>query len=223
MSFARYAVYHLPGDPQLAAAGAEWLGWDIRAGAPAAQPAVAGLDAATATPRKYGFHATLKPPFRPKRGADQADLEAALQSFAETCAPARAEGLDLVALGRFLALVLRGDSTGFARVAADLVRGLDAFRAAPSEAELERRRKAGLTDRQERMLALWGYPYVMDEFRYHLTLTGRVPRSEIGFWRGAAALHLSRLPAPFVLDKVALVGERADGRFELIREMALSG
>ena len=32
--------------------------------------------------------------------------------------------------------------------------------------------KSGLTDRQEALLTQWGYPYVMEEFRFHITLTG---------------------------------------------------
>ena len=44
--------------------------------------------------------------------------------------------------------------------------------AAPEE--LKKRRGAGLSSRQELMLTTWGYPYVMEEFRFHLTLTGRL-------------------------------------------------
>ena len=48
------------------------------------------------------------------------------------------------------------------------------FARPPGAAELERRRKAGLSAAQEKMLLRWGYPYVLDEFRFHLTLTGRL-------------------------------------------------
>jgi hypothetical protein len=100
---------------------------------------------------------------------------------------------------------------------------LDAFRAPPDESELAKRRKAGLSARQEAMLTRWGYPYVMDDFRFHLTLTGRLPRADR---RRVAALieaRLPPLPAPFALDEVALVGERPDGFFELIERAALKG
>ena len=50
----------------------------------------------------------------------------------------------------------------------------DAYRAPPDAAELAKRHAAGLTPRQAELLARWGYPYVLDEFRFHLTLTGPI-------------------------------------------------
>ncbi|HZD24872.1 MAG TPA: DUF1045 domain-containing protein, partial [Alphaproteobacteria bacterium] len=51
-------------------------------------------------------------------------------------------------------------------------------RAPPQAAELAKRRAAGLTPRQEDLLRRWGYPYVMEEFRFHITLTGPVEPDE---------------------------------------------
>lgn len=103
------------------------------------------------------------------------------------------------------------------------MRDLDAFRAPAAEAELERRRKAGLSPRQDALLAQWGYPYVMEEFRFHMTLTGRLPKDRIDGWADIAQRHLPALPTPFVIDQIALCGERADGRFELIHRYTLAG
>jgi hypothetical protein len=175
------------------------------------------------TPRKYGFHGTLKPPFRLAEGTDAAGLHEAVSLMAANCVPAQSDGLALTALGRFLALTPVGDVSGIARVAATCVEALDAFRAPPGEAELERRRKARLSERQEALLQRWGYPYVMEEFRFHLTLTGRLPVDDIEHWTETARSHLPPLPTPFVMDVVALVGEREDGRFELIQRYTLAG
>ena len=66
--FQRYAIYHVPDDPELAGFGAKWLGWDIVTGGPVARPVDAGDPSVVASPRKYGFHGTLKPPFRLSEG-----------------------------------------------------------------------------------------------------------------------------------------------------------
>ncbi len=223
MSFTRYAIYYLPPEGALADFGAAWLGWDVAAGRACAQLQIERLDDATVTPRKYGFHGTLKPPFRLAEGQTPGALQEAVAAMAGACGPAECEGLGLTRLGRFLALTPQGDTGGISRVAATCVADLDAFRAPPSEAELYRRRKAGLSAAQEALLVRWGYPYVMEEFRFHLTLTGSLPKGEIDAWMDTARAHLPDLPRPFEMRDVALVGERADGRFELIQRYALTG
>ncbi|OSQ51723.1 DUF1045 domain-containing protein [Marivita geojedonensis] len=223
MSFTRFAVYYLPPEGALAGFGASWLGWDCVAARTAVFLMVPGLDEVTSTPRKYGFHGTLKPPFRLAEGTDLSGLQEAVARMAAACASAQCDGLALTALGRFLALTPRGDTSGPGRIAATCVEALDAFRAPPSQAELERRRRARLSERQQMLLHRWGYPYVMEEFRFHMTLTGRLPVDEIDHWMEIATAHLPPLPAPFVMDEVALVGEREDGQFELIQRYALTG
>ena len=223
MSFVRFAIYYLPPEGALADFGAAWLGWDVSAARTAVSPHVHGLDDVTMTPRRYGFHGTLKPPFRLADGMGVEGLRAAVSEMARDCPPAQCDGLELSRLGRFLALTPVGDASEIARVAATCVSALDTFRAPPGEAELERRRKARLSERQEALLQRWGYPYVMEEFRFHMTLTGRLPQDRIDHWMELATAHLPPLPAPFVMDEVALVGERQDGRFELIQRYTLTG
>ncbi|MBO6883031.1 MAG: DUF1045 domain-containing protein [Marivita sp.] len=223
MSYTRFAIYYLPPEGALADFGAAWLGWDCVSARDSIPQDVPGLHDVTMTQRKYGFHGTLKPPFRLAEGTDVSGLQDAVSQMAAACAPALSDGLALTALGRFLALTPVGDTSGIARVAATCVEALDAFRAPPDEPELERRRKARLSDRQEALLQRWGYPYVMEEFRFHLTLTGRLPVDEIDHWKELAQVHLPSLPAPFVMNEVGLVGEREDGRFELIQRYTLAG
>ena len=223
MSYSRFAIYYVPPNGPLADFGASWLGWDVVQGCETRQPSLSGLRDITMTPRKYGFHGTLKPPFRLAADTDLDGLHNAVTQMAEACAPAQSDGLALTALGRFLALIPVGNSASIARVAATCVEALDAFRAPPGEVELERRRKGRLSGRQEALLQRWGYPYVMEEFRFHLTLTGRLPVDEIDQWMDITQAHLPPLPRPFVMDEVALVGEREDGRFELIQRYTLAG
>lgn len=217
----RFGIYYLPPPGDFARAGAAWLGWDIARGAAMAQPPVAGIAQITGTPRKYGFHATLKPPFRLAAGYRLADLEAATRDLAARTDRAACNGLELATLGRFLALVPRGDSGGIDRIAAACVTGLDRFRAPPGAGELARRRQAGLSPAQEARLLRWGYPHVLEGFRFHMTLTGRLAKADIAGVAAQLCDHLPPLPAPLVLDRIALVGERPDGRFEEISRHAL--
>ena len=80
--FVRYGIYVVP-KAALYRAGADWLGWDSETGRAAPQPALDGLPespaALTASPRRYGFHGTIKPPFRLAAGTDPAALAAALR------------------------------------------------------------------------------------------------------------------------------------------------
>ncbi len=224
--FKRYAVYYAPEPGALADFAAAWLGWDPVLGAEVAPPDLSGLTLPVAqiteTPRKYGFHGTLKPPFR-LTGPLEA-LITDLEAFGRTHAPVVLDGLRLNQIGRFLALTPTGDLTPLERLAGDVVSALDAHRAPASEAELARRRAAGLTPRQEALLAEWGYPYVMEEFKFHLTLSGKLTDDEAAATKAALAPVIAPLlPTPFVIRDLCLFGEAEDGRFHLIHRYTLSG
>lgn len=226
MEFQRYAIYYTAPAGPLADFGAAWLGWDIATGLPVQHPILNGIteDVAhlTETPRKYGFHGTIKPPFRLKSRTRYEDLREQTQILCRSLSPLSLDGLELSRLGRFLALTVTGDTAPLAALASEAVRALDAFRAPPTEAELAKRRKANLSEQQEAYLAAWGYPYVMEEFRFHLTLTGRLETSQ------AKALHdaltpalVNVLPTPFRFDDLTLAGEDQDGRFHEIERFKL--
>ena len=220
--YTRFAIYYLPPEGALATFGAQWLGWDIERGQTHLQFDVEGLDEIVATPKKYGFHGTLKPPFRLATGTTRAELEQAIAALAATLAPVEFEALSVAKLGRFLALIPEGDTTALADLAAQLVTKLDRFRAPPSQPELERRRAVALTPQQEANLVTWGYPYVMDAFRFHLTLSGKLSRAQLDIAEKALQHRLPPLPVPFKISQIALVAERDDGYFETLRRFELS-
>lgn len=228
----RFALYAAPpADHPLHGFAARWLGWDPESGeSPAAQPA-AGLSAAriaeiTAEPRRYGFHGTLKPPFRLKDGTDEAMLIVALEKFAAARAAVRLPVLQIAALGRFLALRPSMPCPEIDALAGACVKAFDAFRAPPSEAELSRRRSTGLTPRQEANLAQWGYPYVFEDFRLHFTLTGRIENEAE---REAVLAHLTAQTAPllrrdFSVDEICLfVQTDGDAPFRIAGRYRLTG
>lgn len=226
MTWSRLGVYYLPPAGPLADLGAAWLGWDIARGVVPAPPTVHGLPDAPELTRgaaRYGFHATLKPPFRLRPGSDLAGVTDDLALLAAQIAPARADGLRIGVMGGFVALMPTGDRAGLGRVAAALLRGIDHHRAPPDAAEMARRRAAGLTGEEEAHLTRWGYPYVLDRFRLHLTLSRHLPDADAAQLRDALApVFQPLLPAPFLLDQIALVGEAPEG-FHLIARFRLTG
>jgi putative phosphonate metabolism protein len=225
--FKRFAIFAVP-DGAFLDAGAQWLGWDSVAGVERAHPQVAGLptptEALTRTPRRYGFHGTIKPPFRLSPGRTAEDLSQALQALCAGIPPVVVPALDVRRKGGFVAIVPPAPVEGLTDLAARTVRDLDPFRAPAPEAELARRRKHGLTVRQEEMLVRWGYPFVMEEFRFHMTLTGRMDHDDAEHVAATLAMYFAPvLPKPYILRSLCLMGEDDAGRFHLIERHNLSG
>jgi hypothetical protein len=219
--FRRYAIYVVPKGP-LAALGAAWLGWDIAAGQAVPQPHLDGLDVAALTkrPRKYGLHATIKPPMFLAQGTTQDGLLRAAHEIAERLGPVELDGLQVARIGRFIALTGVGNPTALNTMAATVVETLDLFRAPPSPEELIRRRKSRLTHTRDDNLTRWGYPHVMDDYRFHITLTGPLKDPE-GAMPHVATHFEPALPAPFMISDLALVGEDAEGMFHTIARLPL--
>lgn len=221
----RFAVYYAPPPGEFADLAARWLGRDPVTGAVLDQPDL-GLPAAdiTVDPRRYGFHGTIKPPFRLADGVTADDLHAALVSLTARLSPVQMDGPRMKNLDGFLALVPVGDTAALEGLAATTVRDLDPLRSPLTDAEIARRRPERLTPRQRDLLDQWGYPFVMEQFRFHLTLTDRLDADMATRATDALAAHFAPvLPAPFVINDLCLFGEPADGQFRLIHRYALTG
>lgn len=220
-------MYVVP-EGELFLRASDWLGWNSETGEKTYHPLVEGLPAPpqnlTETPRKYGFHGTIKPPFRLAEGTDLSTFQSALEAACAGIAPVVIPKLTVHRLGGFVAMVPEEPSADLADLAGSIVTGLDDHRAPLSEADLERRRKTGLSARQEELLQAWGYPYVLDEFRYHMTLTGRLPEEDADQTVARLSDHFADLLAkPFRIGSLGLLGEAEDGRFHLIHRYALTG
>jgi len=211
----RIAIYFTPpeGDP-LTRAATRWLGRDAFSGSTVAQEPVDGFSAEeirdlTADPRRYGFHATLKPPFRLGPGGDAGALARSVAAFCAGRAPVTIGVLKLDRLGSFFALVPEGPAETVMALAADVVRTFDGFRAPPTADEIERRRPERLPPRQRENLKAWGYPYVFDDFRFHMTLTGPVPRErQAAVERALADRFAGFVGRPLEIDALSLFAER---------------
>jgi putative phosphonate metabolism protein len=224
----RYAVYYAPRPGAFADHAAGWLGWDAATGAAMAQPDLAGLPRPladlTRDPARYGFHGTIRAPFRPCPGVSGAGVAEAVAALAETLAPVRCDGLRLENLHGFLALTPEGCEAALFHLAAAVVEGTDPLRATLTPEEVARRRPESLTSRQRALLERWGYPFVMEEFRFHLTLTDRLPAAEVDQVAGVVSAHFTPvLPVPFMIEDLCLFGEDASGRFHLLHRYALTG
>ena len=223
--FPRYAVYFAPPPAsRLWELGCRWLGRDAQSGRALEQPRPPGglaerVRAITALPRRYGFHATLKPPFALRRGASVEALHAELTVFAAQRQGFALPTLEVAMLSGFLALRPAGASDELDALARECVVALDGLRAPASPAELARRRAAGLSERQEALLARYGYPYVLDEFRCHLTLTDRLRAEEAQPLREWLAEYFRpALAQPTPVHAVCLFAqERPGAAFRLVQ------
>ncbi|MPZ55324.1 MAG: DUF1045 domain-containing protein [Rhizobiales bacterium] len=226
---ARYAIYFVPpAGGTFYRFGSGMLGYDCYTGADVALPRDTGLPedwaALTEAPRRYGFHATLCAPFRLTPECDEAAL---LDAFAGFAGQPRgvAEIRPVVrALGKFIAIVPRDRDTAVDTLAADCVRYFDRFRAPLSSDDRERRMTPTLSERERSNVDRWGYPYVLDDFCFHLTLTGTVADD-----RGDILCHLlsnlflrSHGRGTIKIDRVALLRQDHEGaRFLALREAEL--
>jgi len=218
---ARYALYYAP-DPGSALwrFGSRWLGRCAESAGEAPGPAIAENESAsiaslTAAPRRYGFHATLKPPFRLARGAHLAELVRALERFCARQVAIRLPPLAVSELDGCLALLPQVKDPRVEALAASCLSGLDRFRAPPTAAELERRREARLSAREDSLLRRWGYPYVMDRFRFHFSLSGNlheVPADAAAALRESATAAVAAIAGePVALDSICIFEEPAPG------------
>jgi putative phosphonate metabolism protein len=211
----RCAIYFVPpADDPLTRVAGQWLRRDPHSGA-AIATAIAGLtdpDHAllTATPRRYGFHATLKAPFQLVERYDPDDLADAVGRFCRGLPPLTVPRLQPRLRDGTFALLPAEPTAELDALAASLVVEFDAFRAPPGEAELSRRISPDLTARQLSHLMSWGYPYIFDQFRFHMTLTGAVEPLERDHVEQVIDRHFREvLRLPLRIDQVAVAVEPA--------------
>jgi 2'-5' RNA ligase len=198
----RCAVYFVPDvDSAWWQAGSAWLGRCAATGQAMAQPPLAGISssaqwAATAEPRRYGWHATLKAPFKLAPGENLRSVMVALQALADTLTAFDLPALQVSTRGGFMALRPEGDVAQINRIAAACVKDLQHLAQTLSAADVARRRQAPLTPEQDRLMLAWGYPYVLDEFEFHLSFTQKLDSMSDTMrsaWEQAAQAHFGTL------------------------------
>jgi putative phosphonate metabolism protein len=220
-SATRYAVFFAPSpESALWRFGSAVLGYDAATGHEVDQFVPSSVlretwRALTEEPRRYGFHATLKAPFRLAEGATEPTVIAALQDFCRTETPFGL-ALEVSRLDSFIALTPTSALPLLAVLERKIVEVFDCFRGPLNEAERARRLSAPLTPRQREFLDRFGYPYVLDEFRFHMTLSGRLPVELLpGAMQQVKDAFTALSSASVVLDRLAVFREEG-GRFRIV-------
>jgi hypothetical protein len=209
----RFAIYYAPPpESELEQLAANWL-W-----APDLLPH-------TGSARRYGFHATIKAPMLLKSGATLTTLSAALGTWCRRQAPVSAGRLELRQIDGFLAIVCASQPQELTDFAARVVEDFDPLRAPLSAAERKTRLAAPLTDRQIKLVDLYGYPYVFEQFLFHMTLTDRLsPALGTTLTGEARKTFAAVLTAPLTIDRLVIFREPEPGApFERCGDFVLEG
>lgn len=232
---ARYAIYYAP-DPASALwrFGSAVLGYDASEGRDVPPLVPAGFTPeewarATSEPRRYGFHATIKAPFRLTPAMPEDAVREAAERIARTLSPVDLGRCQVSVVpssdgGGFVAITPTAAPAALAHLERSVVTGFEPLRAAPSDAEKARRRPDRLTDRQRLNIERYGYPYVLEEFAFHMTLSGRLDDPH------PVAADLARLAREHSVGEDVLVDRlaifRQDGehaRFQILSSHLLAG
>jgi hypothetical protein len=206
--------------------GSSWLGRDAITGEPVdpGLPDHIGREEwlrVTESPRRYGFHATLKPPFRLGGNATFEELRIALHEFAAHHKSFRAPALTVGTLGHFLALTLSEPSQEFSELAADCVSELERFRAPATEEQLAKRLHDSLSSREREHVMRWGYPYVFDTWKFHMSLTGSLPASSLPPLEEYLRHRFAQISQqPLIVDSVCIFYEPDPGGTYRVAERA---
>lgn len=225
----RFAIYYAPDvNDALWDRATIWLGRDA-ADSALVEGAVAGIERTrllnlTQSAGRYGFHTTIKPPMALAEGWTEEDLRAALENFAASSAPVALGRLQIADLAGFLALVPKDENTALQDFAAHVVEQFEPFRA-PLDPRSHAARAKGLNERQLELLGAYGYPYVFDQFRFHMTLTDRlVPEDRADLLAAAQTWFGPVLDADINVDRLVLYHEPESGLpFRRIADFALKG
>lgn len=226
----RFALYYAPDiHDALWDRASIWLGRDPATGE-LLEGAVAGIERSrllnlTQSASRYGFHATIKPPMALAGGMTETDLRAALEDFAARHAPVPLGQLQIASLDGFLALVPDPDNDHLLDFAAHVVEDFEPFRAPLDPRDHAARAARGLSDRQLELLGAYGYPYVFDQFQFHMTLTDRLaPEDRDDLMEAARTWFGPALEAPLLLDRLVLYHEPESGKpFRRVAEFGLKG
>lgn len=227
----RYALYYAPRQVEpLASFARSWLGRDPDLDVDCPRIKLRDISPErlaeiTADPRHYGFHGTLKAPFALAKGVSEADFLASALGFAAERKVIQIERLAVKRIDKFIALVPKGPCDALNEFAADCVRSFERYRAPLSGKDMARRRAAGLTARQDELLVQWGYPYVFDEFRFHLSLTGSLEKPERGNVRRLLIDLTEQIRSKplFVRDLTIFSQKTRSSPFQVIARYPLAG
>ena len=227
-SFSRYAVYFSPpADSELSKFASSWLGWDAQSAKKISHPIFKDLtsDISELTKKQscYGFHGTLKPPFSLANTKNESELKAAILELSQSIKKFEISAVSLQLINGFAAVVAKYENNEIKNLAKRCVQELDSFRRPESLKVVQKRRSTGLSKNEEFNLQRWGYPYVMDNFQFHLTLTRKLNPEESKNVMEVLASELNEvLSIALPVRDICLFGEsHTSGNFQIIESFPL--
>jgi putative phosphonate metabolism protein len=228
---ARYAIYFVPTAQQsLYQFGRSIIGYDCYTGRDVGlldglEQEFANWREITDEPRRYGFHATLKAPFRLLPSASEAALTDAFDKFAKLGHPVAPIEPEIAALGDFIAIVPGRPTPALDALANQCTTTFDTFRAPMTAKERARRTASYLSPSQMQNLDRWGYPFVFEDFRFHMTLTGPLPEAARDDIIGVLRRAFDRMcgKGEIAVDRLALMKQPDEqARFRVLGHAELS-
>jgi len=213
---ARYAIYFAPQDDseldifgstvlrRRAENPADWQHPEL----PAQFPEALSWADQIKRPAHYGFHATIKAPFTIADGQSADDLIQDLAHFCETQQPISLMGVGPIRTSRYDALAFpEQQPQALQQLANDCVKSFEKYRAPLSEEDLERRNLSSLTTRQQQYTERYGYPYILDDFNFHMTLSGQNDHNDESYLQWLVRLYESMVNEPPILDRLCIFSQ----------------
>lgn len=224
----RYAIYFTPCPrTRLWQIGSAIVGYDSQVAQAVALPADKGIAALLtpiiqAEPHRYGFHATLRAPFELSAGHDEEQLLQVAHELAAGLSCFTVPRVEIGEMGGFLALLAPEPPAALGALAAACVHGFEPLRAELSPDDIARRMQAPLTPRQVANVQAWGYPYVFDDYVFHMTLTGKLAAEQRLIVRRALAGLLDGHLGSLEIDAISVLRQNSrDGNFRILERIPL--
>ena len=209
---ARYAIYFAPDDDsELGIFGAtvlrrraldasDWLNPDLAVEFPQSSVWSDRIQ----RPAHYGFHATIKAPFELSKGQSADKLIADLAEFCQSCQTISLQGMAPIRTSRYDALAFEQQPEALRQLASDCVITFEKYRAPLTEADIKRRDPTSLSASEIENMHRFGYPYILDDFNFHMTLSGRNDHNDFAYLSWLNHLYQSMVSAAPVLDRLCI-------------------
>ncbi|MFK7891755.1 MAG: DUF1045 domain-containing protein [Granulosicoccus sp.] len=227
--YARYAIYFCPGDQSpLSRYGRQVLGRNAqkterKPGSSSGFSDSSRWEELTRKPAHYGFHATLKAPFEIAATKQPEALEQACRDLASEHSAIPLTGLAPRLLNGFAALTLEADPLLLQELARCCVEKLELWRAPLSQYDIDRRRNSNLSARQLQQLTQFGYPYIFDDFKFHMTLSSQLTDQDQDYVNWLSTQYKQLVLSDPVLDRIALFAQSTrDSPFFRINEFCFA-
>ena len=205
----RFAIYFSPADDtQLALFGKAVLSRTATNILPLDTDHEAAWGDLLGRPRHYGFHATLKAPFELSDASSEQRLLDAVEALAQTLSTCSLAGLKVKEFNGFAALAFDQQPASVAELARLCLLELEPHRAPLSDFDYQRRDPARLSPRQRQNLSDYGYHHVLEDFDFHMTLSGALGQKKKPFLAFLEREYARIASDTAMLDRLCVFSQR---------------